>query len=133
MLAEKYGAEGVQLVHGTFIPREYEWSAASDDTSFRSDVEAEPGYDELDMDLRDFDLVYAYPWPEEFLLFNDILRTCGREDCLFLNVWTRSLDRTAKRPRTCRRISSEWPTTPKSAAGNQWPSTRFKSKNSRPR
>ena len=89
MLAEKYGAEGVQLVHGTFIPPEYERRAAADDTSLRPDGEAEPGYDELDMDLRDFDLVYAYPWPEEFLLFNDILRTCGREDCLFLTYDSR--------------------------------------------
>lgn len=51
------------------------------DESFRSDVEAEPGYTEL----RDFDLVYAFPWPDEQPLCGDIMRKCGGESSLFLS------------------------------------------------
>jgi len=29
------------------------------------------------MELRDFDLVYAYPWPEEHLVFRSIVKRCG--------------------------------------------------------
>lgn len=82
-LAQRYG-RGAQFITGTFIPREYEWSVEHSGESFRSDIEAEPAYDELDMELRDFDLIYAYPWPDEQALFRHIIRECGGEDALLL-------------------------------------------------
>jgi hypothetical protein len=83
-LAEEYGP-AAQFVTGSFIPSEYEWDPEYSDESFRSDVEAEPGYTELDMELRDFDLVYAFPWPDEQPLCGDIMRKCGGESSLFLS------------------------------------------------
>jgi len=82
-LAEQYGPEA-RFVTGSFIPKEYEWDPEYGDENFRTRLEAEPGYHELDMELRDFDLVYAYPWPDEQPLFLDIMRRCGGENALFL-------------------------------------------------
>ena len=82
-LAKEFGPRA-QFVTGSFIPREYEWNPRTADESFRSDVDAEPAYDGLDMELRDFDLVYAFPWPDEQPLCRDILRQCGRKNTLFL-------------------------------------------------
>ena len=83
-LAQKYGPNA-QFFTGSFIPREYEWSPEHSDESFRSDVNAEPAYDDLDMELRDFDLVYAYPWPDEQPLYHDIMRQCGSKNSLLLS------------------------------------------------
>ena len=49
-LARKFGPRA-QFVTGNFIPSDYEWSMEVADESFRSDVEAESGYESLDMEL----------------------------------------------------------------------------------
>ena len=82
-LASKYGT-GAQFAEGSFIPREYEWNPETGDENFRTVLDGEPGYEELDMELRDFDLVYAYPWPDEGPLYDDIMRRCGRTGALLL-------------------------------------------------
>ena len=81
-LAERYDSDA-RFITGSFIPAEYEWSAEEGDESFRSDVDVEPGYIELDMELRDFDLVYVYPWPDELAFCRNIMRRCGGENALF--------------------------------------------------
>jgi hypothetical protein len=83
-LAKRYGPRA-QFAAGNYIPADYEWSAEHGDESFRSDVEVEPGYESLDMELRDFDVVYVYPWPDELDLCHDIMRQCGGENALFLS------------------------------------------------
>ena len=45
-LAHKYGP-GARFVTGSFIPREYQWNPETADEAFRSDVDAEPAYDDL--------------------------------------------------------------------------------------
>ena len=52
-------------------------------------MDAASAYDELDMELRDFDLVYAYPWPDEHILFHNIMRRFGRREALFLSYHER--------------------------------------------
>jgi len=83
-LAEVYGPEA-QFATGSFIPDEYEWNSEITSESTRTDHVSRAAYDELDMELRDFDLIYAYPWPDEHAFFMDILHTCGREGSLFLS------------------------------------------------
>ena len=98
-LAEKYGPNA-RFVTGSFIPEEYEWNPECADDSFRTEVDVEPAYDELDMELRDFDLVYAFPWPDELPLYHDIMRQCGGENSLFLTYDAREgiwLDRIRRR------------------------------------
>ena len=82
-LAEKYASDA-QFATGNFIPQDYEWTPKHGHGDFRTVLDDLSGYDELDMELRDFDLVYAYPWPEEYPLYQDILRQCGGGNSLLL-------------------------------------------------
>lgn len=72
-LAEGYCCD-VEFGTGNFIPESYiatdEWQG-----KLRED---ESGYSALELQLNEFDLVYAYPWPDEIALFDDIMRHCGR-------------------------------------------------------
>lgn len=82
-LADKY-APTARFAEGSFIPDEFEWDLESGDETFRTDASARCAYDQFDMQLRDFDLVYAYPWPDEFPLFHNIVRRCGGSNALLL-------------------------------------------------
>ena len=82
-LALKYGP-AARFAEGSFIPDDFEWDLEIGDETFRTDAVARSAYDQFDMELRDFDLVYAYPWPQEFPLFHNIVRKCGGDHALLL-------------------------------------------------
>jgi hypothetical protein len=82
-LAAKHGSNAT-FVEGSFIPAEYEWNVEHGDAEFQTELEGEAGYDELGLELVDFDLVYAYPWPDEEPMFHDIMNQCGRPGAWFL-------------------------------------------------
>ena len=75
-LAERYGSTA-KFACGSFIPTEYEEASFEGEEFQRTICDAASGYEELDMELRDFDLVYAYPWPEEHLVFRSMVKRCG--------------------------------------------------------
>ena len=81
--ADQFHAQ-VQFATGNFIPAGFEWSPADGDEPDRTILDDQPAYDQLDMELRDFDLVYAYPWPDEHALYRNILRRCGGENTLLM-------------------------------------------------
>ena len=83
-LAEAYGPEA-RFVQGSFIPDEFEWRPADHDEVNRTVIDLPAGYAELDMELRDFDLIYAYPWPNEHTLYHSIIRQFARSDALLLS------------------------------------------------
>jgi hypothetical protein len=80
--ARAYAPEA-RFAQGSFVPDEFQWDPASD-TVFRTIIDSPSAYDAFDMELRDFDLIYAYPWPQEITLYHSILRKLGRHDSLFL-------------------------------------------------
>jgi len=82
-LAERYNAD-TQFAAGSFIPDDYRWNIEVPGNPSRTETSARDGYDELDMQLRDFDLVYAYPWPDEHGLYLDILQNHCGENTSFL-------------------------------------------------
>lgn len=82
-LAEKHETTA-EFAFGSFIPNGYEWSAEFEDEFFKTILDEQDAYGDLDMELRDFDLVYGYPWPGERLFFQDIMRRFGREGGLFM-------------------------------------------------
>ncbi len=82
-LAEVYGPEA-QFVAGNFIPNQFEWNPRKGDIADRTTFEGGDAYGEMDMELRDFDLVYAYPWPEEHTLYRNIMAEFGGRNSLFL-------------------------------------------------
>lgn len=83
-LAEKYGPEA-RFGLGTFIPDEFDWNPSEGDQTDGTVLGDQSAYEELDMELVDFDLVYAYPWPDELTLFKNIIRSCGAPQSLFLS------------------------------------------------
>lgn len=75
-LADRYRSKA-KFACGSFIPAEYQEASFDGEEFQRTICDAASGYEELDMELRDFDLVYAYPWPEEHLVFRSIVKRCG--------------------------------------------------------
>ena len=82
-LADKYQSSAV-FATGSFIPAEFEAQLGDGEEFHRTVVEDASAYAELDMELRDFDLVYAFPWPEEHTVFRRIVRKCAATSTLFL-------------------------------------------------
>lgn len=83
-LSETYASDA-QFAAGSFIPDDYEWGTETRENPSRTDTDSRAGYDELDMEPVDFDLIYAYPWPDEHDFFVDILQKCARRSALFLS------------------------------------------------
>lgn len=54
----------VTFVHGSFLPPEAEEVTHSAEFAWWDRI-ADNGYEELEIDLEDFDLFFAYPWPGE--------------------------------------------------------------------
>lgn len=83
-LAQKYGPRA-RFALGSFIPDDFEWRPGEGDDMHRTIIDTAAVYDELEMELRDFDLIYAYPWPNEHTLFHNIMRDFGRRDARLLS------------------------------------------------
>ncbi len=75
-LADKYQADA-RFACGSFIPDDFTPDPRVGDEFFRTATDSPAGYDQLDRELADFDLVYAYPWPDEHRLFGSIMRRRG--------------------------------------------------------
>lgn len=82
-LAEKYDTN-TEFAFGSFVPDGYQWTGEFEDEFFRTILDDNDGYGDLDMELRDFDLVYGFPWPGERLFFLDIMRKFGRSGAMFM-------------------------------------------------
>ena len=82
-LARTYGPNA-RFAIGSFIPDDFVLHPADVDDASRTVIDAASAYDELDMELRDFDLVYAYPWPDEHALYRRVMSEFGRKESLLL-------------------------------------------------
>ncbi|HEX6695093.1 MAG TPA: class I SAM-dependent methyltransferase [Longimicrobiales bacterium] len=65
------------FVAGSFLPDGYRWVAPSGDTRRGTIGDGISGYRALGLELDAFDYVFAYPWPGEDLLMQDIVRQRG--------------------------------------------------------
>ena len=82
--AKTYGPEA-RFASGSFIPDEYVWNPAAGDESLKTEIDVASAYDKFDLELRDFDLIYAYPWPDEHTLYHNILRQFGGDHAMLLS------------------------------------------------
>ena len=82
-LAETHDADAEFFV-GSFIPDGFELDIEEGDEVFRTVEHTEPAYDEMDMELRDFDLVYAYTWPDEHGFHFSIMRQFANPQAILL-------------------------------------------------
>lgn len=78
-LAQRHGAQ-VTFAQGSFMPAAARDQQEHDSGEFLTVRDGEPAYAELGMELRDFDVVYAFPWPGEEQRFLDLVRRHGRKD-----------------------------------------------------
>jgi hypothetical protein len=62
----------VTIAEGSFIPDDDAASERLVDHETRTVLGAPAAYDELEADLDDFDVVFAYPWPTEEALYCDV-------------------------------------------------------------
>lgn len=98
-LAIKYDARP-RFVVGSFIPAEFEEDYQAGEEFGRTLTTATPAYEELDMELRDFDLVYAFPWPDEHGIYRSIMQRHASRNALYMRYDAReglSLTRIHKR------------------------------------
>jgi SAM-dependent methyltransferase len=65
------------FVAGSFLPDGYRWVAPSGDTRRGTIGDGTSGYSALGLELDAFDYVFAYPWPGEDLMMQDIVRQRG--------------------------------------------------------
>lgn len=87
-LADDFGL-AVEFVHGSFIPpgaeAEVEEAYAENNNDyFWLATDADAAYDELGLELNDFDLVFAYPWPGEEHLLTELFEKYAAEEALLL-------------------------------------------------
>ena len=87
-LADDFGVP-VEFVHGSFIPpggEAYADKAYSESGAEFSWIatDADHAYDELGLEPDDFDLVFAYPWPGEELLIENLFERFAAEGALLL-------------------------------------------------
>ncbi|OWK35142.1 hypothetical protein [Fimbriiglobus ruber] len=63
-LAEDFGLD-TTFAHGSFVPRGGEERVLTAGNYSWLITDADYAYEDLGLDLADFDVVYAYPWPDE--------------------------------------------------------------------
>lgn len=80
---ERYGP-AARFVCGSFFPSEFEWNPRKGEVEVRTALHSAAAYERMSRKLSDFDLVYAYPWPEEHELYHNVMRECGGPNSLFL-------------------------------------------------
>ncbi len=73
-----------QFAVGSFIPDEFDWNPAAGDDSLATSIDLADAYGEFDLELRDFGLVYGYPWPTEHGLFQNVMKQFGAPGSLLL-------------------------------------------------
>lgn len=73
-LAEEFDSSA-QFVEGSFVPPDYRDQIDLLDAEFHTVTEGADGYEELGMEICDFDLVYGYPWPGEEEWMTQLIRS----------------------------------------------------------
>lgn len=60
------------IVHGSLIPAEHRADEELSDLESRTVTTAAEAYAEMDLEIEDFDVVFAYPWPTEEAFYCEI-------------------------------------------------------------
>lgn len=74
----------VDFVCGSFIPEESHHHLSSPEEFAWLDLSAEAAYEELGYEADSFDLIFAYPWPNEQHLIFDLFEDCASSGALLL-------------------------------------------------
>ena len=87
--AKKF-APKAQFATGSFIPAAFELNQAAGDRQARTFMNVPQAYDAWDVELAEFDLIYAYPWPTEHSFYKNILKQFARPGASYLTYDARA-------------------------------------------
>ncbi len=82
-LAEDYQIEA-EFICGSFVPRGGEDLVGWQEEITWLETEGDDAYQDLEMEVEDFDLIYAYPWPGEEQIVFDIFEKFASNGALLL-------------------------------------------------
>ena len=86
-LARQHGAS-VRFISGSFIPagsdRLIDRAYTNHDGDMMLNPHSDGTYDEMGMDVSDFDLIFAYPWPKDAKLTGSLFNKFASSDALLL-------------------------------------------------
>lgn len=74
----------VEFVAGSYLPAPTEQPRQAETDFAWLDTSARSGYDEIDLTPADFDLIFAYPWPDEETFVNDLFDRHARPGAVLL-------------------------------------------------
>jgi len=81
--AEEFGSRAV-FAEGTFVPRDYQDEVEHLSGDFLTPTDGADAFGELGLELSDFDLVFAYPWPDDEAWLDELMRRYARADAIML-------------------------------------------------
>ena len=82
-IAEGFGS-GAVFAEGSFVPPAYQEEIEHLSSDFLTPTNGACAFDELGLELSDFDLVFAYPWPGEEDWLGELMRRHARADAILL-------------------------------------------------
>ena len=83
-IARGFGSRAT-FQEGTFVPVVYEDDVRHLSGDFLTLTAGEHAFDEIGMDLEDFDLIFAYPWPGEEDWLDELIRRFARPGATLLS------------------------------------------------
>jgi predicted RNA methylase len=78
-----------EFVQGSFFPPGERDRVELLDPTFHTETEGRDAWAELGLELRDFDLIYSYPWPGEEDLHDELFRRHARRGAWLLRYGSR--------------------------------------------
>ena len=82
-LAEQFGS-AASFAEGTFVSPDYVDDLEHLSANFHTPTNGAYAFDELGIELSEFDLVFAYPWPGEEDWLRELVRRYARADTILL-------------------------------------------------
>ncbi|TDJ72523.1 MAG: hypothetical protein E2O39_06470 [Planctomycetota bacterium] len=82
-IAEQFGSAAV-FAEGTFVTPAYQDEIELLSADFLTPTNGACAFDELGLELSDFDLVFAYPWPGDEDWLGELMRRHARADTILL-------------------------------------------------
>ncbi len=64
----------VSILEGSFVPEQYIADEQLSDGDTRTALSGAGAIDEVDVEIADFDVVFAFPWPDEEEMYFDLFR-----------------------------------------------------------
>ena len=82
-LSARHGVR-VPFVAGSFVPPGSDRLLDRAELSTRTVLQSDDAYDRLERDMDEFDVVFAYPWPEEEALYRQLFLRHGAEGAVLV-------------------------------------------------